>query len=121
MNWKTSASSEHHQSRQLPRGKPIWSFTAIVNDMGAHRLSGQHHTVRPSKPSMTGAATPHSMLPVMRNGTSALPVRKRMSARASTSRAASRASMSANSISKLCLPFSASRSACGGSSPATAS
>ena len=110
MNWYTSASSEHQKSRQLPRGRPILSLTAMVNDMGAHRLSGQHHTVRLSSPSMTGAFTPHSMLPVMRNGTSALPVRKRMPARPSTSRAASRSSMEANSISKLCLPFSASRS-----------
>ena len=57
---------------------------------------------------MTGAFTPHSMLPVMRKGTSALPVRKRMPAVASTSRAASRSSMVSNSISKDCLPFSAS-------------
>ena len=93
----------------------------MVNDIGAHRLSGQHHTVSPSSPSMTGAFTPHSMLPVMRNGTSALPVRKRMPACPSTSRAASRASMSANSISKLCFPFSGSRSSWAGRSAATAS
>ncbi len=64
---------------------------------------------------MTGAATPHSMLPVMRKGTSVFDVRKRMPAPASTVRAASRASMSANSISKEDLFPSASRKLWGGS------
>ena len=92
----------------------------MVNEMGAHRLSGQHHTVRPSTPSMTGAFTPHSMLPVMRNGTSVLLVRNRMPAAVSTGRASSRSAMVSNSISKLCLPSSAARKRCEGSLSATA-
>ena len=60
----------------------------MVNEMGAHSDSGQHHTVSPSTPSMTGARTPHSMLPVMRKGTSVFEVRKRRPAAASASRAA---------------------------------
>ena len=69
--------------------------------MGAQRLSGQHQTVRPEVPSMSGAGTPQSMLPVMRNGSRHLPVRKRTPAPSSTSRASSRASQSANSTEKL--------------------
>ena len=120
MNWNTSASSEHHHSCQLERGRPSSSFTAMVNEIGAHSDSGQHHTVRPRTSSMTGAFTPHSMLPVMRKGTSVFPMRKRMFARVSKGRAASRSSIDENSSSKLCLPFSAGRKACFGRSAAIA-
>ena len=64
--------------------------TARVNEMGAHSDSGQHHAVRPSTPSTAGTGTPQSMLPVMREGSSVLPVRKRTPAAARASRAVSR-------------------------------
>ena len=44
--------------------------------MGAHRLSGQHQQVTSVTPSTSGTGTPQSMLPVMRKGTSALPLRE---------------------------------------------
>ena len=56
-----------------------------------------------------GAQTPQPALPEIRKGTSVLPVLKRIPSFVSTSRAASRASIVSNSISKLCLPFSAPR------------
>ena len=103
------------------RGIPCSSLIVMVNEMGAHSDSGQHHTVSPSTPSMTGARTPHSMLPVMRKGTSVFEVRKRRPAAASASRARSRSPMEANSISKDCLLPSAGRNSWGGSSAAMAS
>ena len=51
---------------------------------------------------MSGAGTPQSMLPVMRNGSRHLPVRKRTPAPSSTSRASSRASQSAKVTEKDC-------------------
>lgn len=137
MNWKTWASSAHHQSRQSALAwvsgtapgsvalaacsSGVSPSTVSVNEMGAQSDSGQHHTVRPSTPSMAGAGTPQSMLPVMRNGSRHLPVRKRRPAPSSTSRARSRASQSANSTEKdCCLPWG-SCTVWGGSSVATAS
>ena len=89
--------------------------------MGAHRLSGQHQTVRPLVPSSSGAGTPQSMLPVMRNGSRHLPVRKRTPAASSLSRASSRSSQPEKVSEKDCWPFSGSASVWTGSSAATAS
>ena len=89
--------------------------------MGAQRLSGQHQTVRPLVPSSSGAGTPQSMFPVMRNGSRHLPVRKRTPAASSFSRASSRASQPEKVSEKDCWPPSASVSVCSGSWSATAS
>ncbi len=67
-----------------------------MNEIGAHSDSGQHHVVSPATPSISGVGTPHSMLPVMRNGRSVLPVLKRTPAAASASRALSRSSHEPN-------------------------
>ena len=82
------------------RGIPCSSLIVMVNEMRpAIRASTtvSFHAVD------NGSAHAHSMLPVMRKGTSVFEVRKRMAAAASASRAASRSPMEANSISKDCL------------------
>ena len=67
------------------RQRPSCRCTAMVNAHGRPQAFGPApHRQALRRPSMTGAFTPHSMLPVMRKGTSALPVRKRMPAAVST-------------------------------------
>ena len=95
--------------------------TARVKLMGAQRLSGHTHAVRSRHPSMSGRGTPHSTLPEMRNGTSALPERKRTPARLSTSWASSRSrQVGKTTVNEPLLP-SASMTSWAGSSARTAS
>ena len=89
--------------------------------MGAQRLSGQHQQVRSWQPSISGTGTPHVILPVMRNGTSAVPERKRTPPRPSGSCAASRSFQLGKVTTKDPLPSGDSVTVCSGSSPRTAS
>ena len=89
--------------------------------MGAHRLSGQHQHVTSRTPSIWGTGTPQPMLPVMRNGTSALPERKRTPARFSTACDSSRSLQLGNVTVNEPLPPAASVTVCSGSSPRTSS
>lgn len=83
--------------------------------MGAHRLSGQHQQVTSVTPSTSGTGTPQSMLPVMRKGTSALPLRKRTPPLASTAWASSRSFQLGKVTVKLLLLPSGSSTVCSGS------
>ena len=88
--------------------------------MGAHRLSGQHQQVTSVTPSTSGTGTPQSMLPVMRKGTSALPLRKRTPPLASTAWASSRSFQLGKVTVKLLLLPSGSSTVCSGSWSSTA-
>ena len=95
--------------------------TVRLKLMGAHRLSGHTQQVRLVQPQSLGTGTPHSTLPVMRKGTSALPERKRTPPRFSTSCASSRSRQLGNATVKELLLPSGSMTVCAGSSSSMAS
>ena len=98
MNWNTSESVLFQYFSHSSSGFPCCFKYVFVNEIGAHNDSGHTQIVSPSSPSSTGAGTPHSMLPVRRNGTKVLPARNRMLLSFNSSFALSRSFKFINSI-----------------------